>query len=49
MRWVGFRVRTLYLTMQYLNRYVASYKKICAEFGIDPSTDFRLHMGKTMG
>ena len=26
---------------------IASYKRICAEFGVDPSTDFRLLMGRT--
>ena len=29
--------------------YIPSYKRLCAEFGVDPSTDFRLHMGKTTG
>ena len=28
---------------------VASYKRICAEFGIDPSTDFRYTRGKNGG
>ena len=32
------------------NKYViAAYKKICCEFGIDPSTDFRFTHGKTTG
>ena len=30
------------------NHYdIASYKKICAEFGVDPSSDFASHIGKT--
>jgi len=28
---------------------VASYKKICAKFGIDPSSDFRFTSGKNNG
>ena len=28
---------------------VAAYKRICAEFGIDPSTDFRFTRGKNHG
>ena len=28
---------------------VAAYKRICAEFGIDPSTDFRYTRGKNGG
>ena len=28
---------------------VASYKRICAEFGVDPSTDFRYTRGKNGG
>ena len=32
------------------NHYdVASYKRICAEFGIDPSSDFRFTVGKNHG
>ena len=32
---------------QFNNHYdVASYKRICAEFGIDPSSDFRFHSWK---
>ena len=32
------------------NKYeIASYKKICGEFGIDPSTDFRFTHGKNHG
>ena len=32
------------------NHYdVASYKRICAEFGIDPSSDFRFTIGKNHG
>ena len=32
------------------NHYdVASYKRICAEFGIDPSKDFRFTIGKNHG
>ena len=32
------------------NKYeIASYKKICGEFGIDPSTDFRFTHGKNKG
>ena len=32
------------------NHYdVASYKRICAEFGIDPSSDFRFTRGKNYG
>ena len=32
------------------NHYdVASYKRICAEFGIDPSSDFRFPIGKNHG
>ena len=32
------------------NKYViAAYKKICGEFGIDPSTDFRFTRGKNNG
>ena len=32
------------------NHYdVASYKRISAEFGIDPSSDFRFTVGKTHG
>ena len=35
---------------QFSNRYdVASYKRICAEFGIEPSSDFRLTNGKNHG
>ena len=35
---------------QFNNRYdVASYKRICAEFGIDPSSDFRFTTGKNHG
>ena len=35
---------------QFINHYdVASYKRICAEFGIDPSSDFRLTHGKNNG
>ena len=29
--------------------YVAPYKRICAEFGIDPSSDFRFTRGKNHG
>ena len=28
---------------------IASYKRICAEFGIDPSTDFRFTYGQNLG
>ena len=32
------------------NHYdVASYKRICVEFGIDPSSDFRFTVGKNHG
>ena len=32
------------------NHYdMASYKRICAEFGIDPSSDFRFTVGKNNG
>ena len=32
------------------NHYdAASYKRICAEFGIDPSSDFRFTVGKNHG
>ena len=32
------------------NHYdLASYKRICAEFGVDPSSDFRFTVGKTTG
>ena len=35
---------------QFNNHYdVASYKRICAEFGIDPSSDFRFTHGKNNG
>ena len=35
---------------QFNNRYdVASYKRICAEFGIDTSSDFRFTVGKNHG
>ena len=35
---------------QFNNHYdVASYKRICAEFGIDPSSDFRFTTGKNHG
>ena len=35
---------------QFNNHYdVASYKRICAEFGIDPSSDFRFIVGKNHG
>ena len=35
---------------QFNNHYdVASYKRICAEFGIDPSSDFRFTVGKNHG
>ena len=35
---------------QFNNHYdVPSYKKICAEFGIDPSSDFRFKRGKNNG
>ena len=35
---------------QFNNHYdVASYKRICAEFGIKPSTDFRFTVGKNHG
>ena len=35
---------------QFNNRYdVASYKKICAEFGVDPSSDFRFTRGANHG
>ena len=35
---------------QFNNHYdVASYKRICAEFGIDPSSDFRFTHGKNHG
>lgn len=35
---------------QFNNKYdVASYKRICAEFGVDPSTDFRLTRGANHG
>ena len=35
---------------QFSNRYdVASYKRICGEFGIDPSSDFRFTNGKNHG
>ena len=35
---------------QFKNHYdVASYKRICAEFGIDPSSDFRFTIGKNHG
>ena len=35
---------------QFNNHYdVASYKRICAEFGIDPSSDFRFKLGKNHG
>ena len=34
----------------FINHYhVASYKRICAEFGIDPLSDFRFTVGKTTG
>ncbi|KAL9954567.1 hypothetical protein ACROYT_G042123 [Oculina patagonica] len=34
----------------YDNKYdVASYKRICAEFGVDPSSDFRLTRGANNG
>ena len=46
MRWEEFRVMALYLTIQSFkqkeNSYdVAAYKRICAKFGVNPSTDFR--------
>ena len=35
---------------QFNNNYdVASYKRICAEFGINPSSDFRFTVGKNHG
>ena len=35
---------------QFSNHYdVASYKRICAEFGIHPSSDFRFTIGKNHG
>ena len=35
---------------QFSNHYdVASYKRICAEFGVDPSSDFRFTHGKNNG
>ena len=35
---------------QFNNHYdVASYKRICAEFGINPSSDFRFTVGKNHG
>ena len=35
---------------QFNNHYdVASYKRICGEFGIDPSSDFRFTIGKYHG
>ena len=35
---------------QYNNHYdVASYKRICAKFGINPSSDFRFTVGKNHG
>ena len=35
---------------QFNNHYdVASYKRLCAEFGIDPSSDFRFTHGKNNG
>ena len=35
---------------QFNNHYdVPSYKRICAEFGIDPSSDFRFTIGKKHG
>ena len=35
---------------QFNNHYdVASYKRICAEFGVDPSSDFRFTHGKNNG
>ena len=35
---------------QFSNHYdVASYKRICAEFGIDPSNDFRFTIEKKHG
>ena len=35
---------------QFNNHYdVASYKRICAEFGINPSSDFRFTVGKNRG
>ena len=39
------------LTFNPLNNHydVASYKRICAEFGIDPSSDFRFTVGKNHG
>ena len=35
---------------QFNNKYdVASYKRICAEFGVDPSSDFRYTTGANLG
>ena len=35
---------------QFNNRYdVASYKRLCSEFGIDPSSDFRYKHGANHG
>ena len=59
MRWAVFRARTLCLTTPpstsnttttTTTTYdVASYKRLCAEFGIDLSTDFRFTYGQNHG
>ena len=54
MRWEEFRVKALCLTIQSLNRkkiltILRPIKKFCAEFGVDPSTDFRYKKGSNHG